>query len=197
MSRQRINPVMLVAVAALVVALMALTGLFARGSSPAPSPSGPALKLGRSAPSPAEFELASSFAVSGGGTPYFVRKTVAPSAPNKLFLLIAFKNNGIIRGACTSSLVGLQYKNNTANRVDIWIENLDAASDGYSGGPWYPGGTGGESYTGAITWLVNVAAGTGSTAQYASFIVTGFHDGPHSGCNFQFQGTATMGITHF
>jgi hypothetical protein len=41
-----------------------------------------------------------------------------------------------------------------------------------------------------------MATGTGSTAEYASFIVSGFRDGPDSGCNRQSQGTATLGITH-
>lgn len=134
---------------------------------------------------------------STGGSPVFIRETHAPGGGSGLFKFIGFKDSGEIRGACTSSLVGLQYRNNTSHSVDIWTDNLDASSNGYAGGPWGAGGVGGESYTGSITWIGQVATGTGSSAQFAGFTVTGFHDGPNHGCVFQFQATATLPIKHF
>ncbi len=195
MSRSRFSPSLFVASVALVLAVAGLAVASMGPTSGSTRSPGTLYRLDRSAPSSRAYELASAFTASGAGTPYFERKAIKPV--KGLFTVISFKNSGILRGVCTSSLVGLQYKNTTTHDVDIWSDNLDATSGGYSGGPWSPGGTGGEAYTGAITWFVQVATGSGSSAQYASFIVSGFHDGPDHGCNLQIQGTATMGLKTF
>lgn len=192
MSVRRIRSSNLTALLAVVLAVTCLLVTFSRPGARSASASGaPSASASRS------WALASALTTTGLGTPVFVRKSVKPLGGSGLFKLITFKNSGEVRGVCTSTLVGLQYENTTSHAVDFWSDNLDAASGGYSGGPWSPGGIGGESYTGAITWILQVATGSGTSAQFASFEVTGFHDGPHSGCNFQIQGAASLAFSTF